>query len=67
MGGLLSSPSPAAPAALPEPVDTEAEERERRLEEMDRRRRGRNGTIATGYRGVLSESLGSRGKSLLGE
>ncbi|NMM45865.1 hypothetical protein HH303_15315 [Rhodospirillaceae bacterium KN72] len=67
MGGLLSSPSPAAPVAVPEPVDTEAEERKRRLEDMDRRRRGRSGTIATGYRGILNESRGSAGKSLLGE
>lgn len=52
MGGLFSSPPPP-PMPEPTPVDTGEEDRKRRLEAIDRRRRGRAGTIATSERGVL--------------
>lgn len=56
MGGFFSAPSsPPSPPPLPV-VDPAAEERARRLEAIDRRRRGRAGTIATSERGVLSDS-----------
>lgn len=56
MGGFFSGPS-APPLSPPPPVvDTAEEERKSRLEAIDRRRRGRPGTIATSERGVLSQS-----------
>jgi len=39
--------------SLPEVPDPEIEARKKRLEEIDRRRRGRSGTIATSPRGLL--------------
>ena len=51
MGGLFSSSPPSAPPPPP-PVDTGAEDRKRRLEAIERRCRGRAGTIATSERGV---------------
>lgn len=56
MGGLFSSPPP--PPVEPTPVDTGEEDRKRRLEAIERRRRGRAGTIATSERGVL-DTLGN--------
>ena len=55
MGGFFSGP--AAPPLPPPPpvVDTAEEERKSRLEAIDRRRRGRAGTITTSERGVLNE------------
>lgn len=52
MGSFFSSPSPPPAPPPPPPVDTGAEDRKRRLEAIDRRRRGRAGTIATSERGV---------------
>ena len=54
MGGFFSSPT-TPPPAPPPPPDTGEEERQRRLEAIDRRRRGRAGTIATSERGVFEE------------
>lgn len=57
MGGIFSPPSPPpAPMPVVEQPDPAADERSRRLEEIDRRRRGRSGTVETGWRGVLSQS-----------
>lgn len=68
MGGFFSAPKPPPPPPpLPLP-DTEEEDRKRRVEAIERRRRGRAGTIATSARGLLR--LGDdvpRRKSLLGE
>jgi hypothetical protein len=58
---------------MPDVPDPEAAERERRLDALDRRRRGRKGTVETGFRGVLTEqdrsggASGTSGKSYLGE
>jgi len=70
MGGIFSAPK--LPPAPPPPVtapDPEDEERKRRLEMIERRRRGRAGTIVTSERGYLGAANGSGGahKSLLGE
>lgn len=68
MGGLFSAPSPPAPLSLPAAPDPEIEARKKRLEEIERRRRGRTGTIATSSRGLLGLSDNApRRKSLLGE
>lgn len=68
MGELFSSPSLPPPMPMPEVKDPEEEARKKRLEEMERRRRGRAGTIATSPRGLLSLSDNSQNKkSLLGE
>ncbi|MGJ3260409.1 MAG: hypothetical protein ACFE0S_12480 [Rhodospirillales bacterium] len=54
MGGFFSAPSaPPPPPPPPPPSDPAAAERQRRLEAIERRRRGRSGTIATSERGVL--------------
>ncbi|SDG67883.1 hypothetical protein [Roseospirillum parvum] len=70
MGSLFSSPAPP-PAPVYEPgPDPEVEARKQRLAEMERRRRGRNGLIATGERGLLSAAESGAGvtrKTLLGE
>ena len=50
--------------ALPAP-DPEEEGRKERLAALERRRRGRGGTIATSDRGILQPWSG--GKRLLGE
>ena len=69
MGGFFSAPNPPPPPPPPPPLpDPEEENRKRRLEAIERRRRGRAGTIATSARGLLG--LGDqapRRKSLLGE
>lgn len=56
MGGMFSAPSPPPPPPLPEPVDPEVKERERRVEALERRRRGRGGTVHTGFEGVLTKT-----------
>ena len=69
MGGLFGSPSVPAPAPAVEPDNSaEEEERQRRLDELDRRRRGRRGMITTSPRGLfdLKDWVPQR-KSLLGE
>lgn len=55
MGGFFSPPSAPTLPPPPPPIDTAAEERERRVEAIERRRRGRAGTIATSERGVLED------------
>lgn len=55
MGGFFSAPSAPPPAPPPPPPDTGEEERQRRLDAIERRRRGRAGTIATSERGVFEE------------
>jgi len=70
MGGLFSAPSPPPVQPLPEVKDPSEDERARRLEELDRRRRGRSGTVETGFRGVLSpgqSGAAKTGKTYLGE
>jgi hypothetical protein len=53
MGGFFSPPSAPVLPPPPPPVDTGEEERKRRVEAIERRRRGRAGTVATSERGVL--------------
>lgn len=65
MGGLIGSSSPPPPPPAPPPDNSEEKERERRLETIERRRRGRAGTIETGYRGVLQQSGPSSGSTRL--
>lgn len=55
MGGFFSAPSSTPLPPPPPPVDTGEEERKRRVEAIERRRRGRTGTIATSERGVLDQ------------
>ena len=69
MGSFLGAPKPPPPppppAPLPDPADAE---RKLRLENLERRRRGRAGMIATSNRGLLSEApVASGPKNLLGE
>lgn len=64
MGGIFSPPSPPAPTPVADTTtNTEAEDRARRLEEIDRRRRGRAGTVETGWRGVLNQTGNTTGQS----
>lgn len=64
MGGFFSGPSSPPPPPSPPPVDTGEEERKRRLEAIDRRRRGRTGTIATSERGILDPAAAPDGDGL---
>lgn len=72
MGGFLSTPKPP-PLPAPDPgPDPAEEERKRRLQMIERRRRGRAGTIVTSERGFLAPSGAGPGasggaKNLLGE
>jgi hypothetical protein len=71
----FSSSAPTPPPVVPvEPLpekDPTLEERDRRVEELERRRRGRSGTVETGFRGVLAPASTSGatkpGKTYLGE
>lgn len=56
MGGFFSPPSAPPLPPPPPPIDTGEEDRKRRVEAIDRRRRGRSGTIATSERGVLEQN-----------
>ena len=71
MGGIFGAPPapPPLPALPPPPADTTAaEEKARRLEILERQRRGRTGTIATSPRGILQpQGPQSDRKRLLGE
>ncbi len=77
MGGFFSPPKlPPPPSPPPAAPDLAEEERKRRLQAMERRRRGRTGTIVTSDRGFLSPGVGlgaqrrhqrSGKKTLLGE
>lgn len=69
MGGITNTPKPvvvAPPAPLP---DTSGDEEEQaRLDAMERRRRGRSGTIHTSARGLVqTNENAAQKKSLLGE
>ncbi len=68
MGGLFSAPSPPPlPPPIPIP-DPGVEEEKRRREMIERKRRGRRGTITTSPRGLLSlNDVTSSRPSLLGE
>lgn len=55
MGGFFSPPSAPPLPPPPPPIDTGEEDRKRRVEAIERRRRGRDGTIATSERGVLEQ------------
>ena len=59
MGGFFSPPSAPVLPPPPPPIDPGEEERRRRVEAIERRRRGRAGTVATSERGVLDESVSS--------
>ncbi len=63
MGGFFSPPSVPPLPPSPPPIDTGAEERKRRVEAIDRRRRGRAGTVVTSERGVLENALPSKTSS----
>jgi len=68
MGGIFSAPKAPPPPPLPPPQpDPAIEERARRLETIERRRRGRAGTIETSERGVLSAAASGPKKQLFGE
>jgi hypothetical protein len=66
MGSLFRTSTPALPPlpSLPQP-DPEAEARKERLAALERRRRGRAGTILTSDTGLLRPFVES--KRLLGE
>lgn len=69
MGGLFSSPSPPAPPPPPTEEENRKEEIEARKADIERKRRGRRGTIKTGWRGVLNDRSGKANatKDRLGE
>lgn len=76
MGKLISKPKmPALPTYTPPPepvaepvVDPEKTADEQRAENIMNRHRGRIGTVATSFRGVLSDSaFAPTRKTLLGE
>jgi hypothetical protein len=74
MGGLFRAPAPppappaARPAPEPAPAVSEDEQRARRIAALEARRRGMAGTVATSWRGVLTDALPPTSrKSLLGE
>jgi hypothetical protein len=54
MGSSSPSPPPPPPPLPPPPPDPEIARREARVKGMLRRRRGRQGLLATGERGVLT-------------
>ncbi|MCW8915042.1 MAG: hypothetical protein OQK24_04220 [Magnetovibrio sp.] len=69
MGGFFSAPPPPPPPAPQTYVDNTAEqERQDRIDMIERRRRGRAGTIKTSERGLLSKTIPTQTKKqLLGE
>ncbi|MGH6661223.1 MAG: hypothetical protein ACREB6_06765 [Rhodospirillales bacterium] len=69
MAALFGAPKPPPLPPPPPPLpDLDEEERRQRLAAIERRRRGRAGTIATSERGLLGLSDDApRRKSLLGE
>jgi len=69
MGGIFSAPkAPPPPPPPPPPPDPEEEERKRCLEAIERRRRGRSGTIETSDRGVFNDpATAGSSKRLFGE
>ena len=68
MGGFFSAPKRPAPPPPPPPLpDPEEEARKRRLAALERRRRGRDGTIRTSSKGLLDPINAAFGqKTLLG-
>lgn len=77
MGGIFSPPSPPSyqPAPMPDPQASQAEvdakvaerDRQNRLEEIARRRRGRSGTVTTGWTGLSRLAIQNSGKTRFGE
>ncbi|HEY9078426.1 hypothetical protein [Magnetovibrio sp.] len=69
MGGLTSSPrAPVAPAPVVVTDTTAEDETKLRMEALERRRRGRSGTILTSDRGLVTPNANAaQKKSLLGE
>ena len=70
MGGILKAPkAPPMPTLKPQPQpDYSADEALVRRENLDRRRRGRAGTVKTSERGLVRpNALAPQKKSLLGE
>lgn len=71
MGGFFSAPKlPPSPPPPPPAPDPDEEARKRRLEMIERRRRGRAGTVVTSERGFLApgSSISAQPrKNLLGE
>ena len=63
MGGFFSPPSVPPLSPSPPLIDTGAEERKRRGEAIERRRRGRAGTVVTSERGVLEDASSSKASS----
>ena len=67
MGGIMHTPSPppTPQPTMPEPARSQEEDR---LDALERRRRGRAGTILTTDRGLMKPTINSNGtKDLLGE
>ena len=71
MGGYFSPslpPPPPPPPAPPPASDPEEEARNRRIEALNRRRRGRAGTIRTSSRGLVGlNDMSQNRKTLLGD
>lgn len=69
MGGILSAPSaPPVYAPLPNETPAPSDDTQARIDELDRRRRGRAGTVLTSDRGLLrANETATQKKSLLGE
>ncbi len=66
MGLFGSSPSPTSTPLPVQEDTTEEDERQKRLEEQVRRRRGRSSTIKTSAKGFLAPTA-TKKKTLLGE
>ncbi len=67
MGGTYSAPPPP-PEPKPVVNDTAAQDRQDRVDMVERRRRGRGGTIQTSERGLLKQKAAEQPKKqLLGE
>jgi len=69
MGGFTSAPqAPAVPAPTPVVDTTVQDEAQQHLDALERRRRGRGGTIQTSERGLVTKNAKTvQKKSLLGE
>jgi hypothetical protein len=67
MGDVLA-PSKPPSVEVPDPVEMDAQEEERRKQALARARRGRASTIATSHSGLLALTpVAAQRKSLLGE
>lgn len=70
MGGIIQAPkAPSMPTVAPyQQPETGLDETALRMEALDRRRRGRSGTVQTSDRGLVSLNTNTlQKKSLLGE